>query len=349
MKKLLAALLLLAAPAYAQTPLNLNANPYFDTGTTGWTVGSGWTYDGAGKMVHTLGQTGTLSQASVVLSGYPIIISVSMTRTGPSGSLLVQLGASSVTFFGSAQAQATISGGTVALTVTPSPDCQCTIDSIVIIGSTGGATPFGAITLGDGLPLAAGRCAIKFAGGACITATTSTSFFIGTEGTGFASFANNSITISSTALIGWSSGAVGVNGPDWGVTRTGVGVGRFSNASTGPGSLTFSSIVTANTGALNLNESDSGAWFSNTGDSDGSTFTLPDNPGIRGDFYGFCVVAGFSMAISANTGETLRDGASTGTTITSSTVGSCVQIINVTNTAGAQWFVTFKSGTWVVS
>lgn len=86
--------------------------------------------------------------------------------------------------------------------------------------------------------------------------------------------------------------------------------------------------------------------YTNTGDTDGSTITLMDNP-TAGTSWDFSITAAQTMTIVASAGETLKHGASTcGTSLTSNTVGSTITIRTVVGGAGGSFYTSSASGTW---
>lgn len=105
------------------------------------------------------------------------------------------------------------------------------------------------------------------------------------------------------------------------------------------------SVTTTKTPAL----IESGEFYY-TGDTDGQTFTLLDNPTILGTMWNFVVTstqASNSMSIAPPSGETLRDGVSTCSTFTSTTIGSTATIMVTATGSGGHFTVVNKLGTWV--
>lgn len=91
---------------------------------------------------------------------------------------------------------------------------------------------------------------------------------------------------------------------------------------------------------------DSGTTFSNEGDGDGATVTLPT--AIAGLQFTFVVQAAQTLTITANSGDTIRIGSSVTAaagSITCSTVGSAItlQAINAT-----EWFAVAAVGSWTI-
>lgn len=86
-----------------------------------------------------------------------------------------------------------------------------------------------------------------------------------------------------------------------------------------------------------------------TGDTDGQTFTLPNDPTLAGLYWRLIVTqtqASNSMSIAPPAGETLRDGTSNCSTLTATEIGAVV-VIEVTATGnGGHFTVVDKLGTW---
>jgi hypothetical protein len=111
--------------------------------------------------------------------------------------------------------------------------------------------------------------------------------------------------------------------------------------------MRFGYVVEANTGAKTPTALENNEVYTNTGDADGSTITLLDDP-TAGTIYHVMVTAAQTITIAKNTGETLKFGSSTcGTSLTSNTVGSAVTIVAATGGSGAIWITLSSVGTWV--
>lgn len=128
------------------------------------------------------------------------------------------------------------------------------------------------------------------------------------------------------------------------------------SSQTWTGSNTFSGNVTFSVGMLNVisavtttattNTSTSNYLYTNTGDTDGATITLMDNP-AAGTAWNFAINAAQTLTIVASTGETLMHGASTcGTSLTSNTVGSTIRIVTVVSGSGGVLMTFGATGTW---
>lgn len=136
---------------------------------------------------------------------------------------------------------------------------------------------------------------------------------------------------------------------DVGIARAGGGGLRISDAGSAMGWMRSLLNVTPNTTTLALALVHSGMFITNTGDADGSIAQLPNDP-VAGTYFDFAVVVAFALDITPGAGESIRDAGSSGTTkITSNTVGSTLRLVAVTSGNGAVWMVVAKIGTWTVS
>lgn len=148
---------------------------------------------------------------------------------------------------------------------------------------------------------------------------------------------------SSTDATSTKQAGLYVNSPNAGVIRVTDGT------TTGRGLLTFGEYTVANTSTALPEGHLSNVRYTNTGDGDGSQVTLPNDPAIGTCFQGAVLVAqNFDFVPSA--GESIRDGASTGSTrIRSNTIGDVIKLCSVTGGSGAVWLVISKAGTWALS
>lgn len=154
------------------------------------------------------------------------------------------------------------------------------------------------------------------------------------------------LQVASTTQIGFVAANVGAGNADTALARVSAGVMRVSNGSTGLGYLTSGVSVTPNTGTATPGITDSGKLYTNTGDGDGSQITLPNDPTIGTVFEAYAV-ENQAITIVPSAGESIRDGASTGSTsLVSATQGAWVRLVAVTGGAGAVWGVCGKIGTW---
>ncbi len=89
---------------------------------------------------------------------------------------------------------------------------------------------------------------------------------------------------------------------------------------------------------------ESGECYTNTGDADGSTFSLPNDPTI-GSRYCFMSTVAQTMTISPNTGETIRYDGSTCSTVTlGAAIGESAELRAATGGSGAMWILYTNTG-----
>jgi hypothetical protein len=113
---------------------------------------------------------------------------------------------------------------------------------------------------------------------------------------------------------------------------------------TGPN---LSRTVEANTGAKSPSAAETWELYTNTGDGDGSTIALVNDP-AAGLVYTVAVTAAQTITITPAAGETLRLAADAcAVSLTSNTVGSVVTIESVVGGAGGVWQAHSATGTWV--
>ena len=119
-----------------------------------------------------------------------------------------------------------------------------------------------------------------------------------------------------------------------------------ANAATIQAGIRSRLVVEANTGAKSPSALESNELYTNTGDADGSTITLLNDP-TAGITYRVAVTASQTITIAASAGETFQYGASTcGTSLTSNTVGSAVTITAAVGGSGGIWVTTTTVGVW---
>jgi hypothetical protein len=144
-------------------------------------------------------------------------------------------------------------------------------------------------------------------------------------------------------LLPGAAGAGSFKGSFTSADLTGNRTWTLPNA-TGNIGLTVATVF-PQTGTASTTAAQSGYVITNTGDSDGSINNLLDDP-TAGVNYLFVITAAQTMTIAPATGETFYDGADQCVvSLTSSTVGSSVEVIAVTGGSGAIW-VARKIGTW---
>lgn len=157
------------------------------------------------------------------------------------------------------------------------------------------------------------------------------------------------LNLTVGGLFGWSAG-VATAGNDTGFVRPAAAtIKAVGSTTTALGYLLSGVPITVNTGTATPAITDSGTFYTNTGDADGSTITLPNDPTIGTTFEAYSV-ENQAITIAPSAGESIRDGASTGTTnIASSTQGAWIRLVAVTGGSGAVWGVAGKSGTWTLT
>jgi hypothetical protein len=127
--------------------------------------------------------------------------------------------------------------------------------------------------------------------------------------------------------------------------RSAAGVAKFSGTSSALGYVLSGVPVEANTGTKATTVGESGELYTNTGDGDGSTVTLVDNPTVGATFR-VAVTVAQTITVAPSTGESLYDGIDQCVvSLTSNAVGSTLEIIAVSGGSGALWFAR-KIGTW---
>lgn len=148
-----------------------------------------------------------------------------------------------------------------------------------------------------------------------------------------------SITGGASSAIGWTGRSVFTSPADLEINFT-------NNAGTLNAGLRLSYIVEANTGAKSPSALENNELYTNTGDADGSSIGLLNDPTV-GTVYHVAVTAAQTITVTAAAGETLKFGSSTcGTSLTSNTVGSAVTIVAATGGSGAIWITVASTGTW---
>jgi hypothetical protein len=160
-------------------------------------------------------------------------------------------------------------------------------------------------------------------------------------------FANTGNLTATGSLTAGASSALSLNGRGAISSPVDQEFAFTNNAGTINAGVRSAYVVEANTGAKSPSALENNEVYTNTGDGDGSSVALLNDPTV-GSVYSVAVTAGQTITITASSGESLRFGASTcGTSLTSNTVGSIVTIIAVTGGSGALWFSLGAQGTWV--
>lgn len=165
----------------------------------------------------------------------------------------------------------------------------------------------------------------------------------------FAQVANvGQFKVGSNGLIGWSSAGANAADADTALARDAAAGIKATNGSTGAAYIKSRRPVVANTGTATPSVQDSGTIYTNSGDTDGSIVNLPDNPTI-GTTFEFAVLDAQTLTVNAASGETIRDAASTGTSIAADAAGEYLKLVAVTGGSGAVWMVMGKQGTWTLT
>jgi len=154
--------------------------------------------------------------------------------------------------------------------------------------------------------------------------------------------------MGSNGLIGWSSAGAIAADADTALVRDAAAGIKATNGSTGAAYIKSLKPVVANTGTASPGIPDSGTIYTNSGDADGSIVNLPDNPTI-GTTFEFAVLEAQTLTVNAASGETIRDAATTGTSIVADAAGEYLKLVAVTGGSGAVWMVMGKQGTWTLS
>jgi hypothetical protein len=145
--------------------------------------------------------------------------------------------------------------------------------------------------------------------------------------------------VSSTSLA-FSGLSAGTN------TTAAMVVGSGASLTTsGSGTITATSLtlsVSAQTGATYTTTA-SDSVITNTGNAGGLAVTLLNDP-TAGVTYRICVTAAQSVSIAPSAGESLYFNGSTASSISTSTVGSCVTVLAAVGGSGGRWIVTAFSG-----
>lgn len=112
--------------------------------------------------------------------------------------------------------------------------------------------------------------------------------------------------------------------------------------------LVYGTPVTAVTTTASPATTDSGTIYTNEGDADGATVTLPAAQTSPSLTFTFVVQANATLTITAGSGDTIRIGSSvTGEagSIYSSVVGSAITLVCVNAT---EWIAVFSVGSWAI-
>lgn len=175
------------------------------------------------------------------------------------------------------------------------------------------------------------------------------------SGGGFTStfgFASNKLSLTDTGSVNWSSTSLPTGSVDTKILRDADGVIRVTDGSGVTGSVLSTKDVEVNTaeaGAPNvITDAESGRVFVNTGATGENVHKLEAGMKI-GAFFTFVNADADGMELNADTGETIRIGASVSASaglIETTTIGAVVTLLKVSAT---EWFATQEITTWTVT
>lgn len=103
--------------------------------------------------------------------------------------------------------------------------------------------------------------------------------------------------------------------------------------------------IEANTGTKTTTLAESGETYTNTGDADGSTITLLNDP-TAGAYWNVAVTENQTVTVQPSAGETLRFGANTCTTLTSNAIGSTLTVRAASGGSGGVYMSLGAMGVW---
>jgi len=169
---------------------------------------------------------------------------------------------------------------------------------------------------------------------------------------GCITFEGSGADASETSLCATNpSGDTIINLPNLGaVTATAAVLSStqsWTSIQTFTGTLNYVGGVTAVTTTTATTAATSAATFTNTGDTDGATLTLLDNPSA-GAWWNVAITVAQTLTITPPSGETLYLGADQCVvSITSNTIGSTLTIRAVVGGSGGVFMASGSLGTWV--
>lgn len=144
----------------------------------------------------------------------------------------------------------------------------------------------------------------------------------------------------------WKMTSMSAATPSKGDNQTFTGGNTFTNTTT-MGLVFQYGFVEAVTTTKTPAATEGNETYTNTGDTDGSTITLLDNP-VLGASWNFAITTAQTMTIVPSAGETLVHlGVTCGTSLTSNTVGSTITIRTVVGGSGGVFYTFAPGGTWV--
>lgn len=191
-----------------------------------------------------------------------------------------------------------------------------------------------------------------------VAGATDTGFWFGQSGDEYLGFLysgttklilNNEVTAASDSEIGFSSATNVANAIDTGWVRDAANVFRATNGSTGLGYVLFGVPVEVNTATKSAAITESGECYTNTGDADGSTINLPNDPTVGTSICALLVVSQ-TVTIVPAAGETISDsGTAYSTSCVADALGESITLVAATGGSGATWVPRSKVGTWTCS
>lgn len=152
--------------------------------------------------------------------------------------------------------------------------------------------------------------------------------------------------LRNTLPLAWASGTPSA-ASDACLIRNSLGGGVIVTSGASCSAIGFvsgSQLVSPQITTFTTTGLESGGLITNTGDADGATITLLNDP-TAGVWHEFAVTAAFTFTIQPSAGETLYLLDTACATISSSTVGGILHVVAATGGSGAIW-VSQATGSW---
>ena len=150
------------------------------------------------------------------------------------------------------------------------------------------------------------------------------------------------LTAAAGGVVNWT-GRANVSSPADGEITTG------NNAQTVSAGVRARYIIEAVTATKAPSATENNECYTNTGDADGTTFTLPDDP-TAGSFYCFVATVAQLMEIDANTGESVvSNGTKCANFNIGAAIGESLGVIAATGGSGAVWTPLWNNGGFTCS
>lgn len=171
-------------------------------------------------------------------------------------------------------------------------------------------------------------------------------------GTSFSASVGNGVEMGSGFQVRWNPDfALVGNSDDVGLGRSGIGILKVTNASTGIGALAYSRAVAAKTQAVSpytVVVTESNYVYTNEGATSSVTFTLP--AAAAGLTYTFIVQdADGDLIITAAAGDTIRDGGSASTSGGTASVTAIGDVVTIVAINADEWIIVYSKGTVTLS